>query len=122
MRSPSDRNSSLRLFYFIFHAFPFHISPAQASSYCCKRELRVFYAFVKWSPFPDALRAADRIRACVYWQVAPDFKAYAGGVYDNPGCSTLPEEVGRDNREKRTQPAEAWHAPARTRTLLLLLL
>eukprot|EP00904_Undaria_pinnatifida_P001416 jgi/Undpi1/11275/HiC_scaffold_30.g13573.m1 len=29
----------------------------------------------------------------VAFQVAPDFKAYAGGVYDNPGCSTLPEQV-----------------------------
>ncbi|CAN0024973.1 unnamed protein product [Hapterophycus canaliculatus] len=29
----------------------------------------------------------------VAFQVAPDFKAYAGGVYDNPGCSTLPEKV-----------------------------
>lgn len=26
-------------------------------------------------------------------QVAPDFKAYDGGVYDNPSCSTLPEKV-----------------------------
>ncbi|CAB1119846.1 unnamed protein product [Ectocarpus sp. CCAP 1310/34] len=29
----------------------------------------------------------------VAFQVAPDFKAYAGGVYDNPSCSTLPEQV-----------------------------
>eukprot|EP00752_Nemacystus_decipiens_P016411 g14668.t1 len=29
----------------------------------------------------------------VAFQVAPDFKAYDGGVYDNPSCSTLPEKV-----------------------------
>ncbi|CAM9444488.1 unnamed protein product, partial [Sphacelaria rigidula] len=29
----------------------------------------------------------------VAFQVASDFKAYAGGVYDNPGCSTSPEQV-----------------------------
>lgn len=28
-------------------------------------------------------------------QVASDFKAYDGGVYDNPSCSTLPEQVSK---------------------------
>lgn len=44
------------------------------------------------SPQPGAT-TLPLSRSPFFLQVAPDFKAYAGGVYDNPGCSTLPEEV-----------------------------